>query len=160
MADPFDLLERPEPEPELPSVHAESMNFFKKLRVLVRGAKPEVGQVWTYATRPGEAGSRIVVLKIEDETSFGTIVHIAIRGVCIRRSAGAEVTELPHIPISRAAFERSVLSVESRLDRLPDFAEGYNIWRTAFDAGQAGVFSVAIAEIVDVMDEALRGDAG
>jgi len=40
--------------------------------------------------------------------------------------------------------------------QLPDFQEGYDTWRQAFDSGQGGVFSITAAEAVDYMEQALN----
>ena len=37
----------------------------------------------------------------------------------------------------------------------PDFAEGYDEWKTAFDKGKAGIWKVTVSEIVVVLEEAL-----
>jgi len=102
------------------------------------------GQVWRYATREGEEQSRVHILRIDTHPKTGhEIVHIAISGA--RTSIG-------HAPISRDALERSGLSLEAKSAPLPDFEEGYRIWRDDFDAGNAGVFTVSVAEIVDFID--------
>ena len=114
------------------------------------------GQVWRYATRPGEEDSRVYILRVETH-AIGEVVHIAIDGVRIKSSAPA--TTISHVPVSREALERSGLALESRSGPLPDFEEGYRMWREEFDAGNAGVFSIPVAEIVGVMETALREGA-
>ena len=61
-----------------------------------------VGQEWSYHTRPDEVSSTLVVLRIDADSSLGTIVHIAVNRVRIL------VTE--SVP-------------------LPDFREGYDLWK-------------------------------
>ena len=39
---------------------------------------------------------------------------------------------------------------------LPDFEEGYGMWRKAFDAGNAGAYSITVAEAVEVMEKTLN----
>jgi len=35
---------------------------------------------------------------------------------------------------------------------LPDYEEGYGMWRKAFEAGKAGIYTITVAEAVDVME--------
>ena len=39
------------------------------------------GQVWSYATRPGEEASRIVICRVETDPKLGEMVHIHVRGL-------------------------------------------------------------------------------
>ena len=61
-----------------------------------------------------------------------------------------------HMPFAQEAIRESVVSVESTRASLPDYEEGYNTWKEAFDRGSAGVFTVSIAESVDLMEEVLN----
>ena len=40
--------------------------------------KFRVGDVWEYNTRPGEEGSRLTVVKIDNSPELGIIVHVAV----------------------------------------------------------------------------------
>ena len=108
------------------------------------------GQVWRYATRAGEEHSRVHILRVETFPKIGDVVHIAITNVFDAANT------ISHVPVSAEALERSGLSFEARSGSPPDWEEGYAIWREEFDAGNAGVFSIPVAEIVDVMEQALR----
>jgi hypothetical protein len=116
------------------------------------------GQVWRYAAREHEEQSRVHILRIDSNRTVGDIVHIAISGVRIERSdaSSAYITNISHVPVSPQALESSDLSLESELEEIPDFEEGYRIWREAFDSGDAGIFSIPVAEIVDVMEQTMR----
>jgi len=48
-----------------------------------------------------------------------------------------------------------VKSANERVD-LPDYEEGYTMWKEAFDAGSAGVYTITIAEAIDVMEATLN----
>ncbi len=49
----------------------------------------EVGQVWAYKTRPGENGSTLTVLKIEQFKDLGQVVHVRIDGIrCVGQLGG------------------------------------------------------------------------
>jgi len=115
------------------------------------------GQVWRYATRPGEEQSRVQILKVDSDPVIGEIIHIAITKVRILPSEnGLSVTTIGHVPISREALEGSGLSLESKSGEPPDIPEGYKVWRDAFHGGTAGVFSIPVAEIVEVMEITIR----
>jgi hypothetical protein len=42
------------------------------------------------------------------------------------------------------------------VESLPDFEEGYNQWKEAFDQGQAGWFTTSISDVVQFMEDALN----
>ncbi len=39
---------------------------------------------------------------------------------------------------------------------LPDFEEGYKIWKEGFDAGRAGFYTITIAEAVEIAEKSLN----
>jgi len=114
------------------------------------------GQVWRYATRPGEEQSRLIVLRVDLEPNLGEIIHIAITGVRLTPSNDdlAPMTAIGHVAVARAALEASRLSLEPENPEVPEFQN--DTWRAAFDAGSAGVFSVPVAEIVEAMEATIR----
>lgn len=117
------------------------------------------GQVWRYATREGEEPSRVHVLRVDTHPKTGdAIVHIAISGVRLPSwdASAPRITTISHVPISREALEGSGLSLEATSVALPEFEEGYRMWREAFDAGNAGVFTIAVAAVVDAMEQAVQ----
>src|SRR5437762_623171 len=96
----------------------------------------QVGQVWQYRTRPQEADSTLVVVKVEADPDGNTIVHIGVTGVQFQTPTGIQTT-IPHMPFDEAALAGSV-TVKVRDDGpLTDFQEGYRIWRDAVN-GQRG----------------------
>lgn len=119
--------------------------------------KYKVGQQWSYSARPGEEKSYLIILKIDDDPKLGRIIHIAMRGLKMknRRSPDGFSENVNHMPFLETAIEKSGLKlVKERVD-LPDFEEGYKLWREAFDAGKAGAYSITVAEAVEVMETAL-----
>lgn len=118
----------------------------------------QVGQTWYYRTRPGDEGSTFTVLKVETHPELGVIVHITVQGIRIKNpqvpngfSGG-----ISHMPFAEEAIDNSVLNMVSEANPLPDYQEGYEEWRTAFENGSAGIFSITVAEAVDVMENALN----
>ena len=60
------------------------------------------------------------------------------------------------MPFLEAAIEKSGLKLLKEKVDLPDFEEGYQIWRKAFDANKAGAYSITVADAVGVMETALN----
>lgn len=125
------------------------------------GAAPsfEEGQIWAYKTRAGEEDSTILINKIEDDPKLGHIYHISIFKVQLKRSAVTFTNELPHLPVSQKTLELSVTKLAGRSDPNPMYLPGYRMWRQAFDAGHAGIYTSAIAEILDLTETMLQKQA-
>lgn len=107
-------------------------------------------QVWRYNTRIGEEASTLTVLKI-DELDDDAIIHIRIDRI------GADNSNyIKHLPFSSEAIEASVTSFVLHLDALPDFEEGYQQWKQAFDAGRAGFWKMPVREALDLIDTVMN----
>lgn len=116
----------------------------------------EPGQVWTYSTRPGEEASRVVVCRIDDDETLGPIVHVHVKDVAIASPSAPDGVNrfVGHMPIGEPSLRASVVALESSNTPLPDYEEGYAMWKEAFDAGQAGIFTISLAETVDFLEQA------
>ncbi len=117
-----------------------------------------VGQVWTYHTRPQEEASRIIVCRIESDPKLGQIVHVHVNGLRFRNSQapGGYSDQIGHMPYSAVALRDSVVSLESSGAELPDFEEGYQQWRSAFDSGKGGVWTAPVSEAIAGMESAIN----
>lgn len=117
------------------------------------------GQVWSYRTRPGEGRSRLVVCRVDPETSAGAVVHVQVEGVVLRNPAaeGGVSTTAGHLPLAADALDESVLALEG--DAGPGacagFEEAHAGWRAAMEAGRAGAFRVSVAEALEVVQRAV-----
>ena len=120
-------------------------------------SKYKVGQQWSYSARPGEEESYLIVVKIDNDPKLGRIIHIALRGLKMKNphSPDGISEDVNHMPFLEAAIEKSGLRLIKEKVDLPDFKEGYGMWRKAFDAGQAGAYSITVAEAVVVMEKTL-----
>lgn len=118
--------------------------------------KYEPGQVWQYASREGEEDSIMVVVATEKNQAFGNIVNVYLEGLQIQNPhAPSGLTEvISHLPFSEEAIDRSVREFLGMAEGLPPFEDGYQSWRTEFDNGNAGVFTITIAEAVEAMEGA------
>jgi hypothetical protein len=131
------------------------------LSLLTLGAAPdfEEGQVWAYKTRPGEVESRLLIDKVEDDPKLGRIFHISISKVQIKGGPITLTDELPHLPVSLQTLELSCTKLIGRSDPNPRYLPGYRMWRQAYDAGRAGIYTISIAEILDLTEKMLQKQA-
>ena len=119
-------------------------------------SKYRVGQVWSYKTRPNEKKSTFIVVRVESHPKLGNIVHIALRDLKLRKPGGDFIEQAGHLPFAEEAINKSAVKLLKEKAELPDYEEGYGLWREAFDAGRAGVYTITIAEAVDVMEQSLN----
>jgi hypothetical protein len=108
----------------------------------------KVGQVWSYWTRLQEKGSTFIVLKVEKHPTLHTIVHIALRGLKIRRPDGELIEEVRHAPFPETSLDSSGAKLVAEKAELPDYEADYRRWREAFDAGRGVVSADTIADTV------------
>jgi hypothetical protein len=120
--------------------------------------KYKVGQMWSYKTRAGEGESYFIVVKIDNDAKLGTIVHVAMRGLKMKnpRSPDGISDKVNHMPFTEDAVNQSALKLLKGKVELPDYEEGYQMWRDAFDAERAGVYTITLAEAVNVMEATLN----
>jgi len=114
-----------------------------------------VGQVWKYKARPHEGESQITIVAIDSDDDFGKIVHIYVADVDIPNPKAPEgkTSFIGHLPYLEAALEESVTELVGTADSLPEFEDGYQLWKKAFEAGEAGAFEVAVADAIDGVEE-------
>lgn len=119
-------------------------------------SKYKVGQVWNYKTRPNEKKSTFIVVRVESHPKLGNIIHIALRDLKLRKPSGEFIETAGHLPFAEGAVNKSAVKLVKEKADLPDYEEGYGMWREAFDAGRAGVYTITIAEAVGVMEQTLN----
>jgi hypothetical protein len=128
--------------------------------VMASDTKPEieVGQVWKYHNRENESASRVTVVRIETLKGYGRIVHVFVDNLQIKcsRYENGIMPSLTHSPLTEEAFWKTVTELEGITRHLPEFEEGYQTWRDAFDAGEAGVFTITVDRIVVLMEETIN----
>ncbi len=116
----------------------------------------KAGQVWTYNNRPAEANSRLTILQVDATEAGEPMVHIHVNGLAIHNPNQAELIEyIVHMPFSLEAIENSVQELVGEGD-IPDYLEGYQMWKEEYDEGNAGFFSVTVGEAVTYMDEIIN----
>lgn len=104
--------------------------------------KFKVGQIWKYNTRTVEENSTLTILKVEKYNSVGVVIHIYVNGLKLKnpqRPSGLS-DDIGHLPLSKTSVLKSVSTLVSSDEKLPDFREGYNNWKEVFDSNKGGVF--------------------
>ncbi len=116
------------------------------------------GQAWSYRNRPGEEASLIYIARIDRDLGTKPIFHLYIDGLKLKNPLieGQVQDVLHHVPASQEALEASVVELVQAAAGVPDISEGYAIWRTAFEKGQAGVFTIPVAQIVQHIEDAFN----
>jgi hypothetical protein len=119
--------------------------------------KYQVGERWHYRTRVGEEDSLLTVLKVESSQEFGVIVHVSLDGLRVenRRAPGRVSETIGHMPFAEAAIDERVTTRAATGVSVAADNGGYDEWRRAWDAGRAGVFTISVAEGVDLLAPAL-----
>jgi hypothetical protein len=118
------------------------------------------GQIWTFKARAKEPDAFLCVLAVEMNDKIGQVVSIAIARVEIPNPdlEGGVQRSLPHAPITAAVLSEAVLECvadDGPLADDPSVAEAYQQWREPYVKGEAGVFTISPAEILDVIEGTL-----
>ena len=116
-----------------------------------------VGQRWECRTRPQDASSTLVIVKIDADPPHGNIVSISVSGLRLKnpRSPDGISDTAQHMPFAKSALRRSVTKRMASDVPLSELRGGYDLWRTAFEAGTAGFYTISVAEAAQVMEDSL-----
>ncbi|WP_395047647.1 hypothetical protein [Flavobacterium sp.] len=120
--------------------------------------KFKAGQIWNYQNRTGEENSKITILKVEKYYGKEIVIHIYINGLKIKnelRPNGVS-DDIGHLPISKESLNKSVTKLISENNKLPDFKEGYENWKEAFDNKKGGIFTITVSEAVKFVEETMK----
>ena len=124
----------------------------------------EPGQVWRMKGRPQDPEPLVLILASVESPVLGTVWSVAIAGVSIPNARTKDGIQemLPHAPVTQSVLEEGVIDLvadDGPLADDPDFEESYWQWREPFDRGEAGVFTVPLTEILDIVEQAIRSSA-
>jgi hypothetical protein len=114
--------------------------------------------VWRYHTRPHEPSSRLIVGSI-DVVGRETVVSVCVVGVSIRNASRPDFVQdmLPHTSVAAATLAECVIELEGVLPVPPEFEDGYRAWTESVELGQAGFFTMPVAEILTIAEQASTG---
>ena len=120
--------------------------------------KFKVGQIWKYKTRLGEENSTITILKVEKYDKNGVVIHIYVSGLKLKNPQLPHgfSDNIGHLPLSKDAMLKSITTIVSENNNLPDFIEGYKTWQEAFDNDKGGVFSIEVGDAVKYVEETIN----
>ena len=119
-----------------------------------------VGQLWACQGRHDGERPTLLINRIDQHPlGGGNIYHVTLDALQIRNPRLAEglMTQLAHAPVTEQTLERSQLQLIGQRAPDPVYLQGYDQWREAFDAGNAGSFGVSIATILEIVERQLNG---
>jgi len=116
------------------------------------------GQIWAYQTRPGEEASKLYLARIDRDLGSRALFHLYVDGLQLKnpKFPGGVQDHLVHIPVSREALEASVTELLQSDAAMPDISEGYALWLLSFEKGQAGVFTIPVAQAIQHIENAFN----
>jgi len=124
-------------------------------------AKFKVGDVWEYTTRKGEEKSTLVILKIDESSELGLIIHIAVEKIKLANcNGGPSPSTVPHMPFALKVLNESVTKKIESNHALPDFREGYDEWKEAYSKKKAGIYTIGGSGAVAVAEKTYQSALG
>lgn len=118
----------------------------------------EVGQIWKYRSRDNEENSQIVILN-SIQVGSDVVYSICVEGVKLKNSwiEGGIQTTLPHAPVSQEVLDLDVVElIGVRQNPLDEYESEFQDWKKPFDQGEAGFFTITIAEILGCVEQAVN----
>jgi hypothetical protein len=118
----------------------------------------QAGQKWRFSGRLQDPEPILIILKIEPGEKTSNIIHISVTGIHINnpKAPGGFTSDIAHLPFDEATLRKNVTEFLSRDNSLPEFQESYDIWREASDQGKAKVFTIPVAEAVDILEKTIN----
>jgi hypothetical protein len=116
------------------------------------------GQLWSYKTRSGDESSRVLINTVESVPRLGTIYHITVFRVRMPslNDGSREMTDIAHLPVSKATLDTSLIGLVGKRAPFSEYRSGYEQWRKAFDSGNAGAFTISLAEAIAGIEAGIR----
>ena len=118
----------------------------------------EVGQVWSYKTRPQEKDSTLMVLRIDNSSKLGQVVFVGLKDVRVQHPTGKILSSMSPLPFTREALDQSVIKVVGKTDKLMSYNFGYQKWKEAQFAGKRPpTYVKPVADIVNALENGYIG---
>ena len=118
----------------------------------------EVGQVWSYKTRPQEPNSTLMILRIDNTSKLGQVVLIGLTGLKIRHPNGKIIGSLSPLPFTKDALDQSVVKLVGKTEKLMTSDFGYSKWKEAQRDGKNPPTHVkAVAESINNLENGYIG---
>ena len=106
----------------------------------------QVGQVWSYDTRPKDAGSLLKIQKISQKDGQ-PVYHISLIGVRV----GGKSIDVHHMPFTAEALNESINRLVADPGRFPDAEDAIAQWRKA----DGGVFTIRVKSATELLEQSL-----
>ena len=110
----------------------------------------EVGQCWYFDDKKE---AYLYILKIEELVPNVIFCHVAIEGLHINGPDGRILHTAGHLPFEYESVQKSVTEMRSANEPLPDFQDGYQQWKAAFDQQKAGVYNISVSESLELIEK-------
>lgn len=118
----------------------------------------EVGQVWTYKTRPQEKASTLQVLVIDNSSKMGPVIFVGLKDVRVMHPSGKILSSMSPLPFTKEALDQSVLKVVGKTDKLMSASFGYQKWKEAQLAGKKPpTYVKPVADVVNALENGYIG---
>jgi hypothetical protein len=109
------------------------------------------GQHWSYATRPEDPDSTLIVGRVEELPGLGKVVHVAVIDVNLHLPSGYFGHVLAYLPFSEDALRKSVNTQLPPATLPAQFEDGYAVWSRA----KSAVYTITVREVVEAAQKTL-----
>lgn len=118
-----------------------------------------VGQRWQAQGRHAEEQPMVVIRRIDAHPLGGYIFHVSLDALQIQHPGlpNGVMTQLAHAPMVQQGLDASGLHLIDSVTLTTDarFEQGYQEWKQAFIAGNAGAFGTPVAEVISIVQRRL-----
>ena len=110
----------------------------------------EVGQKYSFNIEGSHPNPHFIICKIDKDHSK-EIASIYIGGLKFKNpSSPSGFSEtISHVPVDIEPLKSANIKLISDNVAIPEYVEGYNSWRQAFESGEAGYFAIPPERIVE-----------
>jgi hypothetical protein len=118
----------------------------------------EVGQIWSYKTRPQEPNSTLMILRIDNTSKLGQVVFVGLKELRVQHPSGKVFPSMSPLPFTKAALDQSVIKLVGKADKPMPSNFGYMKWKEAQASGKTPpTYAKPVAEIVNGLENGYIG---
>ena len=118
----------------------------------------EVGQVWSYNTRPQEPNSTLMVLRIDNSSKLGQVIFIGLKELRVQHPSGKVLSSMSPLPLTKEALDQSVIKLVGKADKLMASDFGYSKWKEDQRNGKhPRTYVKPVAEVVNGLENGYIG---
>lgn len=118
----------------------------------------EVGQVWSYKTRPQEPKSTLMILRIDNTSKLGQVVFVGLTDLRVQHPNGKAIASMSPLPFTKQALDTSVVKLVGKTDNPMSSNFGFMKWKEAQLAGKTPpTYDKPVAEIVNRLENGYIG---